>query len=217
LSGVSISAKTVVNVVCAQAHINEASGAFSTTAQTVVVFIDGDLYIDSDVNYGSDSASGLVLVAKGNIYIAASVKKINAILVNESYIYTSGSSTIPVPNSQQLVVNGSVISLAQNGARIYFSRSLNPNSQPAEVVNYQPKFLVLLRGLMTQSYTIQREIGPDEIPSASAFPSPTLLPSPAVTNNQGSTFRNPYCVYSVYNLANVLNISSDTNTPCQIN
>ncbi len=214
--------KTVVNVQCNYTHIADTdptNGPFATvgTSQTVVIFADNHLYIDTDLNYGGDNY-GVVIIAKGDIYIAPTVTKINAILVNQGAIYTTnnGSSyTSLVPGSLQLVINGSLISLGQSsGARVYFNRSLTDNNVPAEIVNYQPKFLVLLRGLLTQSYTIQREIGADEIPSASIFPSPTAIPSPSPTQNPGSTFQNAYCIYGIYNLLNKLNIASDTDIPC---
>jgi hypothetical protein len=108
-------------------------------------------------------------------------------LVAEGNIYTSALANTPnfgtTSSAPQLTVNGSIISLGQGSQRIYFNRSLVDNSQAAEVVNYQPKYLVLLRGLLTQSYTIQREIGPDEIPTSSIFPSPTGYPSPNVSGN----------------------------------
>ncbi len=214
--------KSVVNVQCNYTHIADTdptNGPFATvgTSQTVVIFADNHLYIDTDLNYGGDNY-GVVIIAKGDIYIAPTVTKINAILVNQGAIYTTNNGsnfTSLVPNSLQLVINGSLISLGQSaGARVYFNRSLSDNNIPAEIVNFQPKFLVLLRGLLTQSYTIQREIGADEIPSASIFPSPTAIPSPSPTQNPGSTFQNAYCIYGVYNLLNKLNIASDTDIPC---
>lgn len=214
--------KSVVNVQCNFTHIADTdptNGPFAAvgTAQTAIIFADNHLYIDTDLNYGGDNY-GVVIIAKGDIYIAPTVTKINAILVNQGAIYTTNNGsnfTSLVPNSQQLVINGSLISLGQvAGTRVYFNRSLADNNVPAEIVNYQPKFLILLRGLLTQSYTIQREIGADEIPSASIFPSPTGIPSPAPTQNPGSTFQNAYCIYGVYNLLNKLNIASDTNIPC---
>lgn len=222
LKNLVFSNKTVVNVQCNYTHIADTdptNGPFATvgTSQTVVIFADNHLYIDTDLNYGGDNY-GVVIIAKGDIYIAPTVTKINAILVNQGAIYTTNNGsnfTSLVPNSLQLVINGSLISLGQgNGTRVYFNRSLTDNNIPAEIVNYQPKFLVLLRGLLTQSYTIQREIGADEIPSASIFPSPTAIPSPSPTQNPGSTFQNAYCIYGVYNLLNKLNIASDTNIPC---
>lgn len=210
--------KPVINVQCNITRIadtNPTNGPLfaAGTNQTVVIFADNNLYIDTDLNYGGDSY-GLVIIAKGDIYIDPAVKKINAVLVNQGSVYTNSSSTSLVPNSQQLVINGSLINLSQTASRINFNRSLNNNYVPAEVVNYQPKYLVLLRGLLTQSYTIQREIGVDEIPSASLFPSPTGIPSPAPSQNPGSTFQNAFCVLNVYDLFNTLNIASDTDIPC---
>jgi hypothetical protein len=221
LKNLTAAAKSVVNVQCNFTHIADTDPTngplfAAGTNQTVVIFVDNHLYIDTDLNYGG-SNYGVVIIVKGDIYIEPSVRTINAVLVNEGSIHTTnnGSSyTVIVPNSQQLTVNGSLINLNQTTGRIYFNRSLSYNSQPAEIINYQPKYLVLLRGLLTQSYTIQREIGPDEIPPTTLFPSPTTIASPAPTENQGSTFRNAYCVFGIYNLLNRLNIASDTNVPC---
>jgi hypothetical protein len=221
LKNLAPTGRTIFNVQCNFTHIADTDPTYGPlmttgTQQTIVIFADNHLYIDTNLDYGGDQY-GLVIVAKGDIYIAPTVTKINAVLVNEGNVvtsYTGGSISDLVANSQQLVINGSLINLSQSGQRIYFNRSLTDNNIPAEVVNFQPKFLVLLRGMMTQSYTIQREIGADEIPSASIFPSPTGIPSPAPTQNPGSTFQNAYCVFGVYNLLSTLNIASDTDIPC---
>lgn len=220
LRNMTFPSNSIVNVQCQSTRFDDAgaNGPFAVagTTRTVIVFAENHVYIDSNLNYGG-SAYGLVIIAKGDVYIAGTVRTINAIIVAEGNIYTTTAGvpiTSTVPNSQQLVVNGSIINFAKNSNRIYFNRSLADNSIPAEVVNFQSKFLVLLRGLMTQSFTIQREIGPDEIPSASIFPSPTSIPSPAPSTNPGSTFGNAFCVRNIFNILNVLNISSDTNVPC---
>lgn len=200
---------SAVNVACYLTRIDHSSGtngpfADNTAQKMVVIFADNDVAIDSNLTFGGDNY-GLIIIAKGNIFIAPTVTRIDAVLVTEGNIYTSATNATPntatVANSSQLVVNGSLISLGQAGQRIYFNRSLANNTQAAEVINYQPKYLVLLRGLLTQSYTIQREIEADEIPSSALFPSPTAIPSPSSSVIQDSTQGNPFKIFRIYNLS----------------
>jgi hypothetical protein len=197
-----------VNSACYLTRIDHSSVpngplANNTAQKMVVIFAENDVAIDSNLTFGGDNY-GLIIIAKGNIFIAPTVSRIDAVIVTEGNVYTTSTNLTPetsqVANSLQLVINGSLISLSQAGNRIFFTRSLANNTQAAEVINYQPKYLVLLRGLLTQSYTIQREIEADEIPSAALFPSPTVLPSPSPTIIEGSTEEGGFKIFNIREL-----------------
>ncbi len=117
---------------------------------TSVIFVDHSLTIDGNI-VGND-ASGLVIVTGGDIKISASVTQIDAVLIAEGAIFTAGPNcnTSSVGNVSQLKVNGSLISL-NPASPIKFCRTLSNNNIPAEQINDQPKYLILLRKIIYQN------------------------------------------------------------------
>lgn len=127
----------------------------------VVVFVEGNLNIgsipDNKLIYG-DSNSGLVFVVGGNVNIHKDVTQIDAVIISAGIICTAyDGSACPTENLtlSKLTINGSLISLS---APIQFKRSLIDNSQPAEVINHQVKYLVILRDLMSDTLQKWSEI-----------------------------------------------------------
>ncbi|MBI4040097.1 hypothetical protein HY389_01950 [Candidatus Daviesbacteria bacterium] len=132
-----------------------------TGNSTAIVFTDGDIDINSDITYGNN-ITGLVLVSGKNINIDPSVKRIDAVLISSGKIYTAGvgcsKSSI---TTSPLNVNGSIISLNTNPAdnpAMVFCRNLTDNSQPAEVVTFQTKYLVILKDLFSTTAKFYNEI-----------------------------------------------------------
>lgn len=169
-----------INNTCDQTRI-DSSFTLGSSSKHVVIFAEKDVYIDSDINQTGVKYDGVMIITKGNIYIKSTVKTINAVLTAEGSIYTAYTTSIPplagYITAEQLVVNGSLISLNHDSTqRIHFKRALPgaDNTIPAEKINFQPKYLIILRGMITQPFIIQREISPEEIPAA--LPSPTGLP-----------------------------------------
>lgn len=127
--------------------------------QTGVVFVDGNLNITSNLTTAN---SGLVFVVKGDVNIDKTVQQIDAVIISEGTICTAYDGTCPatnVPNnSQPLVINGSLISLNESKP-IKFKRSLaDNNSLPAEKINHQIKYLVILRNLFSDTFQRWSEI-----------------------------------------------------------
>lgn len=133
---------------------------------TSVIFIDQSLVISGNICSGGACGVGantdsLIIVVGGDINIASTVTQIDAVLISTGYIYTassSGSCSVSnVPVNTALTVNGSLVSLNSN-TPIRFCRSLNNgNATPAEIINQQPKYLVILRNLFSQSLQIWSE------------------------------------------------------------
>ncbi len=126
-----------------------------TGAGTAVIFVKGNLNINSNITYGAAN-SGLVFVVKGDVNIDQSVTRVDAVIISEGTICTAFDGTsCPSTNilASQLVINGSLISLNPDKP-IKFRRSLSDNSQPAEIINQQPKYLILLRNLISD--TVQK-------------------------------------------------------------
>ncbi len=127
-----------------------------TGNQSGIIFVDDKLSIGpisgNKLNYGNNN-SGLVFVVKGDVIIDKSVTQIDAVIISAGKIYTAGSGcshTSPIA-ATQLVVNGSLVSLSQDN-NIEFCRALTNNSQPAEQINNQPKYLVILRNLYANTF-----------------------------------------------------------------
>lgn len=127
-----------------------------------VVFIKQDLNINGNVNYAENAPnSGLVLIVGGDININCAVTKINAVLISTGIIRTSvGTCPAGSSYSPQLTINGGLISLNKSDlstSAIVLGRNLNVNNQPAEVINKQPKYLYILRGILTKDLVITTE------------------------------------------------------------
>jgi len=145
------------------------NGPTSELRRPVVVFVDNDISINHNIVANSNpvvaNQSGLVLVAKGNIKIDQSVTRIDAILISQGIIYTaSQNGSNCTPNSvaaQQLVINGSLISINPNlnTQAIIFCRTLPVNFQtPAELIVQQHKYIVILRDIFSQNLRVFQEI-----------------------------------------------------------
>lgn len=144
---------------------------------TQIYFIDGNLTIDNNLIY-SNPNGGIVFVVQGNINIYSGVTRVDAVLIaqgvdasglsippsgqNTPYTictnYESNNCADPTTTSSQLVVNGSLISLNKDQtttpSSIKFKRTLADNTQPAEKVNAQPKYLIILKGLMSSDLLV---------------------------------------------------------------
>lgn len=132
-----------------------------------VFFIGGNLDINQNLIYAdNDQNSGLVFIVKGNIYIDHAVTRVNAVLISSGTLCTdSDSGTCPAGSASasrnQLTVNGSLISLGADDAggttKLRLRRLLFDNSQPGEIINAQPKYLVILKDLLAEDLQIWAE------------------------------------------------------------
>lgn len=125
-------------------------------SQVGVIFVDGNVYVNVQV----DPTAGLVFVVKGDIIINPLVTTVNAVLISQGIIHTAGAgcNTNTIPASA-LTINGSLISLNTIlNIPIKFCRTLADNSLPAEKIINQPKYLVILRNLLSDTYQKWSEI-----------------------------------------------------------
>lgn len=157
-------------------NIYEVSGDLTFTTdfkstsldKILVIFVTGNLAINKNISH-PDKNSGVVFVVKGDVNIAQNVTQIDAAIISSGTICTAYDTiaancpSINVPGSQPLVVNGSLISIKQSAPSdpvppIQFKRSLSDNTNPAETIIYQPKYLVILRGYLADTYQRWSEI-----------------------------------------------------------
>ncbi len=131
---------------------------YSYTTGTVVVFIDGRLTINNNI-IGNSGTSGIVFVTKGDVNINASVARIDAVIISSGKIYTAGATCNPssVSTTSPLIVNGSLVNL-DSEKPINFCRKLANNDAAAEQIIQQPKYLVILRNMYSDSWQKWSEI-----------------------------------------------------------
>lgn len=141
--------------------------------KTAIIFIDGNLNFKKDFTY-SNINNGIVFAVKGNVNVDLTVEQIDAVIISSGKIYTAGDNcSSSVQTSSPLVIEGSLISIykdheqadfcalnpaSPNCPDIKFCRTLANNSNPAEIVNWQPKYLVILRDIFADTLEKWSEI-----------------------------------------------------------
>ncbi len=127
-----------------------------------IFFVNGNFYIDNNMIYHtSDGLGGFVFVVSGNIYIASNVTQVDGVLISEGTICTaytapSGSCFNGITKTpSSLTINGSIISLNKtNPQPIKLVRNLPDNITASERVKADPKYLVVLKNLFSQTLTV---------------------------------------------------------------
>lgn len=134
-----------------------------------VIFVEEDFIIDSNISYGG----GFVFIVKGNVIIHPDVSLIKAVIISSGKIYTAGNNCTNVQTANPLVIEGSLISIYKDQPQadfcalnptssgcpsIKFCRTLANNNNPAEQINWQPKYLVILKDLFASTLEKWSEI-----------------------------------------------------------
>lgn len=150
-----------------------------TVGLTGVVFVDGNLYIKTNLT-NTNPKTGLVFVVQGTIYILRNVETVNAFLIahgknpdgtdkimpfcsawdGTTPPTADGTDCVDYPDSasqKYLTINGSVISLSTVNAP-QFVRQKATATNPAETINYEPKYLVILKDVFSRDLKIWKEI-----------------------------------------------------------
>lgn len=107
----------------------------------VIYFLSNNVQITND--YTSAPTNACVFVVKGNVTISASVNRIDAFFLVDGDFVTQSSNRV-------LIIKGSVIA---NNVR--FGRDLGGvvnNSNPSEIIIYDPKYLDILRDYLGEEY-----------------------------------------------------------------
>ena len=124
-----------------------------------VIFVNGDLRINSNLNIAS--STGLVFIVSGNITINSAVTQVDGVFISYGTFNTTSYNSCGIPLTEthsQLKINGAVYSFGQ----ACFTRNLGKihNSDPAELITYEPKYLVLFRELLGETVTSFKEVTP---------------------------------------------------------
>ncbi len=132
------------------------SGPITTEPKTLLIFIDKDLNINTNFTYGN-SGSGVVFVVGGNINIDKDVTRIDGIFITSGTFCSATENGSCDTSDKQLIINGSVVTL-NPAVSPRFVRALDDNADPAEKLNFQPKYYGLLANLFTDTVRIYAEI-----------------------------------------------------------
>jgi len=141
-----------------------------------VLFVNGDLNITSNVTVASAASHSITFIVSGNINVNTSVTRLDGIYVAGGEFKTTDSSGTA---GDQLVINGAVYASDANLNRILsasanctyssitqtvvspFACGVQPNVvHPAEIILYDPKYLVLLNTLIGSPEVNWTEVAP---------------------------------------------------------
>ncbi len=200
---------------------------------TQVIFVEGNLNISRDIIYHTgDNDGGLVFVVNGNINISQNVGQIDALLISGGTICTNSlggnCSNRADDTLKQLTVNGNMASLDPS-KKIQFARDLSlvnlaGNRNPAEIITMQPKYAILLKDVMSQTFTYTFEDtnyainlpggAPAPIPSLNPLTTPTPTPAPTPTPTPIPATKPPGApVLTASSGSNQVNLSWTAPTP----
>lgn len=131
--------------------------------RTGVIFVDGNLTIgpipNSELTYGSND-TGLVFVVGGDVVIDKTITRIDAVIISSGTIFTAGEDCLTSKiSAKQLVVNGSLIPLdIQKPIKFCRNLGVDNETKPAEKINQQPKYLVILKDIFFDTFRKWSEV-----------------------------------------------------------
>lgn len=152
-----------------------------TGSKVALIFVQGNLIINSNITYAAGiNDAGLVFIVKGQVFInggaprASQVQQINAVIIADgsevgptAYSICTACTSVGTPNSlfvddgsnwdNMLTINGNLVAL-NNTRTILFKRGLQSNSDASEVINFDPKYLVILKDLISSNLKIWTEL-----------------------------------------------------------
>jgi hypothetical protein len=143
------------------------------TGKPAVIFIDGNLQVWTNIYSGNDT--GLIFIVSGDIEFCdgVCVWETDGIFITYGKFYTSNESydssyCAPSPNvneTKTLIIKGAVYSMNNHINSTCFTRNIGKaaginNTTPAEKIIYEPKYLVLFRGLVGNTVTSFQETSP---------------------------------------------------------
>lgn len=131
---------------------------------TGVIFVDGNLFINKKQTTNSKT-TGLVFIVRGKIYINPEVERVDAFMISYGGFCSAYQEPDPYTcqdvadsnQQKQLIINGSVISLNPTIAP-QFVRQKTTLTTAAETINYQPKYLVILKDIFSRDLKIWQEV-----------------------------------------------------------
>ncbi len=131
-----------------------------------IIFVGGNLNlgpVPSGQFVQGNGTHGIIFVVQGDINIDVDVIRIDASLIGNGNIYTAGANcaVTSVLTNNPLIINGSLIEINSVKA-IKFCRNLRDNTKgAAEQVNYQPKYLYIMKDMLSEKIQRWSEVAGD--------------------------------------------------------
>ncbi len=133
------------------------------TGKPAVVFVTGSMTINK--NLGIKEDTGIIFIVRGDIIVdpdpGTVVTEIDGIFITNGVFNSRNSVTCdlnPNKNDVQLVINGAVHAFGE----LCFTRDLGASNEntPAEIINYEPKYLYFFQEIVGDPTVIYREVAP---------------------------------------------------------
>ena len=127
-----------------------------------VIFVDGSMTIDADMSMDADT--GVIFIVKEDIIVDDDVIEIAGVFITNGVFNSHDTNSCGVASDgygsdDRLVINGAVHAFGQ----LCFTRDPGGASNlntPAELINYEPKYLYLFQEIVGDPTVIYREISP---------------------------------------------------------
>ncbi len=129
-----------------------------------VFFIDGNLNINADLKLPTNTADAAVYIVAGDINVSstARVKDLHGIFVARGS-FNDCNDLCGVATGDALTIEGALyvdgIGVGLNLSR-YFSTPATNGTNPSDIINFDPKYLVVLNGLLASSDVGWKEVSP---------------------------------------------------------
>lgn len=144
----------------------------SGTPGVKVFFVDGNLFFNSPLTFAHQSGySGYIFIVQGNIWVNYNVcspnnrTEIGAMIIDYGSFCDTWDGNFPpsCPGATTcpLAINGSLVYAGSSGQPNFnrnLSLSYGSNGNPAEQINYQPKYLIIARDIFASTLTVWTQI-----------------------------------------------------------
>ena len=135
-------------------NVNPLSGTYS--GDPLIWFIKGNLTITGNVTNSAVDSNSLIIVASGDITINSAVTEVDAVMVSNGTIHTHGSVT---DQGKPLAIYGAIYASNLDLSRRCDS-SCSDLTTPSEVINYQPRYLNVLKDWLGTPSISWQEVAP---------------------------------------------------------
>ncbi len=138
------------------------TGNYSFNGPVVIIVRSGNLYIENDLTIAGNQ-NGVIFMVEGDINIRDTVTRADGIYIAQN-TFRSAYNLPSIQFTDQLQINGAVYSYGG----FALDRIIDPGTgapgnvadDPGELINYQPKYLIIYGDLLSVSNTSWNEIAP---------------------------------------------------------
>ena len=139
--------------------VNVTNFGAGANERPAVIFVDGNMTIDNNISINANS--GIIFIVSGDITVDATVDEIAGMFITDGTFYSRDVITCalnPSHDDDRLVINGAVYAFGD----LCFTRDLGASNEntPAELINYEPKYLYLFQEIVGDPTVIYREVAP---------------------------------------------------------